>query len=109
MRISDWSSDMCSSDLLGHHLTAGRAERVGHVDEIAGDPRGDIGKQHDLLKKSADEDHRHLLLQADADPKDQQRRSEERRGGKECVSTCSTRWTTYHNKKKQPDTTTRPT
>src|SRR3546814_2167842 len=27
-------------------------------------------------------------------------RSEERRVGKECVSTCSTRWTPYHSKKK---------
>src|SRR3546814_20674052 len=26
-------------------------------------------------------------------------RSEERRGGKECVSTCSFRWSTYHYKK----------
>src|SRR3546814_13199069 len=26
-------------------------------------------------------------------------RSEERRGGKECVSTCSSRWSPYHSKK----------
>src|SRR3546814_17292985 len=29
------------------------------------------------------------------------RRSEERRGGDECVSTCRSRWSTYHSKKKQ--------
>src|SRR3546814_15255167 len=29
------------------------------------------------------------------------RRSEERRVGKECVSTCRSRWSTYHQKKKQ--------
>src|SRR3546814_13793968 len=28
-------------------------------------------------------------------------RSEERRVGKECVSTCSSRWSPYHSKKKQ--------
>src|SRR3546814_1185138 len=28
-------------------------------------------------------------------------RSEERRGGKECVSTCRSRWATYHEKKKE--------
>src|SRR3546814_825090 len=28
------------------------------------------------------------------------RRSEERRVGKECVSTCRSRWSTYHSKKK---------
>src|SRR3546814_14716355 len=29
-------------------------------------------------------------------------RSEERRVGKECVSTCRSRWSPYHEKKKQP-------
>src|SRR3546814_15903166 len=62
LRISDWSSDVCSSDLLavsgriaaGHPL-AGRAER---------------GRA----------------------------RSEERSVGKECVSTCRSRWSQYHSK-----------
>src|SRR3546814_19539049 len=31
-------------------------------------------------------------------------RSEERRVGKECVSTCRTRWSTYHSKKKDINT-----
>src|SRR3546814_14561061 len=30
-----------------------------------------------------------------------QRRSEERRVGKECVSTCRSRWSPYHSKKKK--------
>src|SRR3546814_19140325 len=29
------------------------------------------------------------------------KRSAERRGGKECVSTCRSRWSPYHSKKKQ--------
>src|SRR3546814_18496545 len=33
-------------------------------------------------------------------------RSEERRVGKECVSTCRSRWSPYHTKKKQHKTTT---
>src|SRR3546814_14460922 len=33
-------------------------------------------------------------------------RSEERRVGKECVSTCNSRWSPYNKKKKQRDTTT---
>src|SRR3546814_882068 len=39
---------------------------------------------------------RHLLLLA--------QRSEERRVGKECVSTCRSRWSPYHYKKKQNTT-----
>src|SRR3546814_18150230 len=34
-------------------------------------------------------------------------RSEERRVGKECVSTCRSRWSPYHKKKKQHVTTRR--
>src|SRR3546814_17061675 len=33
-------------------------------------------------------------------------RSEERRGGKECVSQCRSRWSQYHQKKKQKQPTT---
>src|SRR3546814_3700774 len=74
MRISDWSSDVCSSD-----LRAGRGERRG---DLAGDVPGlaDAG------------DH-------DAAPAGQQHRddrSEERRVGKECVSTGRSRWSPYH-------------
>src|SRR3546814_11048227 len=36
----------------------------------------------------------------DVAPRMQLRRSEERRGGKECVSTCRCRWSAYHYKKK---------
>src|SRR3546814_4918294 len=39
MRISDWSSDVCSSDLLG-----GLARR--HVGEIADHPRGGVHRVH---------------------------------------------------------------
>src|SRR3546814_6961002 len=60
MRISDWSSDVCSSDLESFSL-----EPVT------------------LLKVTESK-----AWQAD--------RSEERRVGKECVSTCRSRWSPYH-------------
>src|SRR3546814_6673419 len=67
MRISDWSSDVCSSDLLQEHRTKGTGPRYRrpcrriryHIDDL------------------------------DA-------RSEERRVGRECVSTCRSRWSPYH-------------
>src|SRR3546814_18774996 len=31
MRISDWSSDVCSSDLIWGRLVAGQPDQVGHV------------------------------------------------------------------------------
>src|SRR3546814_8218667 len=71
MRISDWSSDVCSSDLF-----ARRARRLG--ERPVADDRGAAGRAG-----AAD------------------RRSEERRVGKECVSTCRSRWSPYHLKKKK--------
>src|SRR3546814_13310070 len=106
MRISDWSSDVCSSDLDGPHLRcqvervakadvahllhdlladivvdralhqqpracdAGLAGSAEHAGDSAGDGRADVGVIED----------------------DVGRRSEERRGGTECVSTCRSRW-----------------
>src|SRR3546814_6803241 len=64
MRISDWSSDVCSSDLR-------QVDRYGRPD---GQPV-------------------HLTRRAGVV---RDRRSEERRVRKECVSTCSSRWSPYH-------------
>src|SRR3546814_4086184 len=69
MRISDWSSDVCSSDLRGPSATH-RANPVRHPDRISRPP-------------SANGHHKAM-------------RSEERRVGKECVGTCRSRWSPYH-------------
>src|SRR3546814_15620145 len=79
MRISDWSSDVCSSDLLGDQ--SGKAAQ-GLRPAAAG------------LRLCAVRRH-----QRRARP-----RSEERRVGKECVSTCRSRWSPYHSKKKNKQT-----
>src|SRR3546814_3297666 len=87
MRISDWSSDVCSSDLIM-------------------DKRAFKDKVYTLSAK---------LIQAMANPRRleiidllgqgersveeiarETARSEERRVGKECVSTCRSRWSPYH-------------
>src|SRR3546814_14951871 len=77
MRISDWSSDVCSSDL---GLSAGR-EVLMRTIVITGASRG-LG-----LASAA-----HFYRQG--------WRSEERRVGKECVSTCRSRWSPSHYKQK---------
>src|SRR3546814_5180576 len=69
MRISDWSSDVCSSDLIDPRQAVGRTQpvKVGCT-TIAGVQSGPP-----VSRPSAE-------------------RSEERRVGKECVSTCRSRW-----------------
>src|SRR3546814_3034018 len=81
MRISDWSSDVCSSDL----------------------PKLFPGIERDLKDKLQD---RGWLSPAGSklakratgvgQGKGKVVRSEERRVGKECVSTCRSRWSPYH-------------
>src|SRR3546814_15402690 len=111
MRISDWSSDVCSSDLvalrccpaqyldlagvkaepfvnardlrLAGALVGQKDPRWAALDDRRGDRTGlDIGE---ALRG---EHHARILLA--------QRRSEARRVGKECVSTCRSRWSPCH-------------
>src|SRR3546814_1582419 len=80
MRISDWSSDVCSSDLPRPRAAMSEAWRD------LGTPRADgvllIG------------DHASAHVPPDIDLGID--RSEERRVGKECVSTCRSRGSPYH-------------
>src|SRR3546814_16301743 len=93
MRISDWSSDVCSSDLLKRsgvqcELTVGiRIDTAGNVTNT------------DLLKSSGNE-------ACDRAAQEWARtttwtRSEERRAGKECVSTCRSRWSPLYYQQKR--------
>src|SRR3546814_19349538 len=102
MRISDWSSDVCSSDLAPARQSKGSTRagkeralsveasaqsrlhptrRLAHI-ELAPEPV--LHRGHHLAHVL--EALRHKL---DHD------RSEERRVGKACVRTCRTRWTPY--------------
>src|SRR3546814_7941234 len=80
MRISDWSSDVCSSDL--------RLQRLPEGDTTG--CRGAQGVRGRLERV----DHG-LVARLGAAP-GRDTRSEERRVGKECVSTCRSRWSPYH-------------
>src|SRR3546814_10098326 len=120
MRISDWSSDVCSSDLFGSEISTNAANYYtmgikGRFDETR------IGDDHKLT------DAMYKVIEADGDSFREKeeaalialnerlrddyvadcargvmrwnqiiKRSEERRVGKECVSTCRSRWSPYH-------------
>src|SRR3546814_10387430 len=73
MRISDWSSDVCSSDL----------QALATVEMITRYQSPQLRELARLIRDTP------VLSAGD-------QRSEERRVGKECVSTCRSRWSTYH-------------
>src|SRR3546814_6232734 len=86
MRISDWSSDVCSSDLLGANHPMGPLQLA---DFIGLDTCLSIMQV--LYEGLADSKYRPCPLLVKY-----VERSEERRVGKECVSTCRSRWSPYH-------------
>src|SRR3546814_13628935 len=112
MRISDWSSDVCSSDLHDGDALPGAPEHRFNAAASYGIPlgRGLLTLRGDIYYQSESENALSLnpkfrrtldgftLLNASAtwslDAWDVTR-SEERRVGKECVSTCRSRWSPY--------------
>src|SRR3546814_1014788 len=92
MRISDWSSDVCSSDL------ASNVDFAPTFLDYAGlaVPSYMQGRSlRPVLEGRTPKDWQQLAYHRYWMHKDGIR-SEERRVGKECVSTCRSRWSPYH-------------
>src|SRR3546814_7468439 len=81
MRISDWSSDVCSSDLRVDILESELLQEHRSVD-------ADQVERQVARFDRVEIERRGVQDQFAA-------RSEERRVGKECVSTCRSRWLPY--------------
>src|SRR3546814_19958862 len=99
MRISDWSSDVCSSDLTPDKPKARAWAQPGEASAVrqseVGKCRNGSGKR-DLHDSAAARLGRELCARSRARTQPEFPRSEERRVGKECVSTCRSRWSPYH-------------
>src|SRR3546814_13938926 len=100
MRISDWSSDVCSSDLR-------HAGSVGFVSEPGEGAEFQVRLPRMREERAASApalDRRPCILVCEDDAilgailseqLSEAGRSDERRVGKECVSTCRSRWSPY--------------
>src|SRR3546814_18683652 len=111
MRISDWSSDVCSSDLLKHAIMANcifrrcifintqlqQSDLSGarfidcqfrNVDMTETDLRGAAWENGAIVRSS--------MQRAALDPRYVADRTEGRRVGKEWVRTCRSRWAPAH-------------
>src|SRR3546814_11428744 len=99
MRISDWSSDVCSSDLLEGRTQNALIGLYAATDQLTVGKMSLLpGQKSDIETHGGDEGLYLLkgtlnILTPDNDGK---RRSEERRVGEEGVSTCSSRWSPYN-------------
>src|SRR3546814_10258310 len=117
MRISDWSSDVCSSDLGRDRALLGVVFGQDRFDAalLASFSRnlGEFSAYMDGFRRAASEHFIRLLDEKLQQPSAVEvarlqrlafevsigqslGRSEERRVGKECVSTCRSRWSPYH-------------
>src|SRR3546814_19454452 len=113
MRISDWSSDVCSSDLQQRMLGEdGEQFWVGVAREALGFHRcngggdaehlGGFGQRHGVVLQNLAVDRLHaagplrLVIDEDDLALGWRQRSEERRVGQEGVRTCRSRWLPYH-------------
>src|SRR3546814_2485979 len=83
MRISDWSSDVCSSDLIE---PAARDDAATRETAVVIAEAQIVANGQPLVGIEAADQPVELAVE----------RSEERRVGKECVSTCRSRWSADH-------------
>src|SRR3546814_3806549 len=90
MRISDWSSDVCSSDLSVTGFYVADAFPKCCLQESG---EGEAPRVHGFSANRA-ADGRPAV--SGCESSQEPARSEERRVGKECVSTCRSRWSPYH-------------
>src|SRR3546814_16410158 len=117
MRISDWSSDVCSSDLRDHDVGLAVLDLVAQLAfgierAVVHHPAAGLedGEEADHVMRRVGQEQADMhagtdaeLLEALGGPVDQVGdggvRSEERRGGNGCVRKCRFRWEPYHLKK----------
>src|SRR3546814_15487837 len=107
MRISDWSSDVCSSDLAercdiytdvdGVYTTDPRiVAKARKLDRITYEEMLEMASQGAKVLQTRSVEmamKHHVRIQVRSSFEE---RSEERRVGKECVGTCRSRWSPYH-------------
>src|SRR3546814_6338707 len=113
MRISDWRSDVCSSDLVTKDGQIAGPRVLEHIVDTVLYFEGERSHQYRVLRavknRFGGTDEIGVFAMAGeglaevANPsslflthRDEAVRSEERRVGKECVSTCRSRWAPYH-------------
>src|SRR3546814_17600131 len=104
MRVIDWSSDVCSSDLWHHNKLQGAPPMGAILSQTQGADRlkitittlltaGQVSQAEPLVRQYLEYKLQQIIRRVDVPVPI---RSEERRVGQECVSTCRSRWSSCH-------------
>src|SRR3546814_15645859 len=102
MRISDWSSDVCSSDLRDVLLKDYTMNQRLNMNVSGGGKvaryfvAGSFNQDNRILEVDNRNNFNNNINLKTYSLRSNVNRSEERRVGKECVSTCRSRWSPYH-------------
>src|SRR3546814_5600955 len=88
MRISDWSSDVCSSDLIREEDRRGAGHDADHA-KVRFATAAEAQSELDCVEQAHFPTETGRRAGRDL-------RSAARRVGKECVSTCRSRWSPFH-------------
>src|SRR3546814_19099719 len=101
MRISDWSSDVCSSDLTAKEsdktVVSENSQKIEIIlTSIKPDKKISVLKAVKSLLNLGLKESKEIVENLPHKIKETTIRSEERRVGKECVRTCRSRWWPYH-------------
>src|SRR3546814_11185106 len=102
MRISDWSSDVCSSDLVNPDFDLGGITVGQAFDAVGFDPTPYLSTKKNFYRNYGYNDTGEADLDTHFDAataKGIAARSEESRVGTECVSTCRSWWMPDDSKK----------
>src|SRR3546814_13976402 len=97
MRISDWSSDVCSSDLI---RAANAPKKPTALTALIGSSCP-CSLTTNIRFPTRCRIYGVCFHNHNRESYMKEKRSEERRVGKECVSTCRSRWSPYNSKKKK--------
>src|SRR3546814_17759740 len=102
MRISDWSSDVCSSDLAPaepYLITSDERLDYARVNSSLVEfieLQANLAIEQEEAIESGELKLVPIKVNHEKSPYYKMWRSEERRVGKECVSTCRSRWSPYN-------------
>src|SRR3546814_12641774 len=103
MRISDWSSDVCSSDLLVLENIAGDVRDRRDYEKVRRIAYGLVNGRLLVCVYTVRGTTYRIISVRKANSREQTKRSEARRGGNECASPCRSRGSPYTKKKNKKE------